>query len=304
MAVNLTAIKNELLPGLFAVTGKYSMLPTEWSKIFDTHQSKMNFERTTSMRLLGLPQLKTEGGATAFDNNAGERFLYTAQHIEIALGFAVTRLAIEDNLYKSQFNPSVLNLNEAFAQAKEIYAANVLNSGWTYNASIGGDGVALFSTAHPIDGQTIANTPSVQVDLNESSLINAQTAIGATFRDNAGLLIAAKPDMLIVPPALEAVAVRLTKTELRPGTGDNDVNAIQSVAGGIPKGYMVDHFLTSNYAWFLKTNQKGLLHYERAPYETSMDVDFVTDNLLTKARERYSFSYNDWRAIWGSAPTS
>lgn len=304
MAVNLSAIKNELLPGLFAVTGKYDMLPKEWDKIFDTHQSKMAFERTTSMRFLGLPQLKAEGAAASFDNNAGERFLYTAEHIEIALGFAVTRRAIEDNLYKSQFNPSVLNLNESFAQAKEIYAANVLNSGWVYDPRVGGDGVALFSTAHPIDGQTIANTPTVQVDLNESSLINAQVVIGSTFRDNAGLLISAKPRKLIVPPALEPVAVRLTKTELRPGTGDNDVNAIRSVAGGLPDGYIVNHFLTNGAAWFVKTDKKGLIHYERRKYESSMDVDFTTQNLLVLATERYSFSYNDWRAIYGSAPTN
>jgi len=304
MAVNLTAIKNELLPGLFAVTGKYDMLPKEWDKIFDTHQSKMAFERTTSMRFLGLPQLKNEGAAMSFDNNAGERFLYTAQHIEVALGFAVTRRAIEDNLYKSQFNPSVLNLNDVFAQYKEIVGANVLNSGQTYDSSIGGDGVALFSASHPIDGQTLANTPTVQVDLNESSLINAQVVIGSTFRDNAGILISAKPKMLIVPPALEPVAARLTKTELRPGTGDNDINAIKSVAGGLPNGYLVNHYLTSPYAWFVKTDKKGLIHYARAPYETSMDVDFTTQNLLVGARERYAFSFNDWRAIYGSFPTS
>lgn len=304
MAINLTAIKNELLPGLAAVTGKYALNPVEYTKLFTTQQSKMAFERTTSMRFLSLPKLKGDGQAASFDNNAGERFMYTAQHIEIALGFAVTRRTIEDNLYKSQFNPSVLNLNESFAQAKEIYAANVLNSGWTYDPRIGGDGVALFSTAHPIDGMTLANTPTVQVELNESSLINAQTVIGSTFRDNAGLLIAAKPRLLVVPPALEAVAVRLTKTELRPGTGDNDVNAIRSVAGGLPEGYVVNHYLTSGSTWFVKTNLPGLIHYERRKYETSMDVDFTTQNLLVLGTERYSFSYNDWRAVWGSAPTS
>src|ERR1700744_6114757 len=154
MAVNLAQIKDLPLPGLRGLEGKYEMIPSQYDKIFTKHNSKMALERTAEMRYLGLAQLKTEGGQTSFDNGAGERFVYNQEHNEIALGYAITRKAIDDNLYKTQFHPSNLGLIESFHQTKEIYAANVLNSGQTYNASIGGDGVSLFSTAHPIDGGT------------------------------------------------------------------------------------------------------------------------------------------------------
>jgi hypothetical protein len=169
MAVNLSAIKDLLLPGLRGVEGKYEQIPSQYDKIFTKHDSKMALERTAEMRFLGLAQLKTEGGQTAFDNNAGERYVYNQEHTEIALGYAITRKAIDDNLYKTQFAPSNLGLIESFQQTKEIYGANVLNTSSTYNASIGGDGVSLVNTAHPIDGGTVANRPAVDVDLNEFS---------------------------------------------------------------------------------------------------------------------------------------
>ena len=208
--------------------------------------------------------------------------------MEIGLGYAITRKAIDDNLYKTQFHPANLGLTESFHQTKEIYAANVLNTATTYNSLVGGDGVALCSTAHPIDGQTIANTPTTQVDLNEATLLNSMISIRTNFRDQAGLKMFARGRKLIVPPQLEPVAIRLTKTELRPGTADNDVNAILSTAGGIPEGYMVMDFLTSSFAWFLLTNIAGLAYMRRIAFETDMQVDFVTDNLLVKAYERYS----------------
>jgi len=305
VAVNLSAIKDLLLPGLRGVEGKYEMIPSQYDKIFTKHDSKMALERTAEMRFLGLAQLKTEGGQTAFDNNAGERYIYNQEHIEVALGYAITRKAIDDNLYKTQFHPSNLGLIESFQQTKEIYGAAVLNNATTYNASVGGDGVALCSTAHPIDGGTVANTPSsVQVDLNEATLLNAMIGVRTNFKDQAGLKVFARARKLIVPPQLEPVAIRLTKTELRPGTADNDVNAIFTTAGGLPEGYMVNDFLTSQYAWFLLTNIDGLSYMERIKFETDMQVDFVTDNLLVKAYERYSFSYYNWRSIWGSFPTA
>jgi phage major head subunit gpT-like protein len=150
----------------------------------------------------------------------------------------------------------------------------------------------------------VANTPTVQVDLNESSLLNAMISIRTNFKDIAGLKMFARGRKLIIPPALEPVAIRLTKTELRPGTADNDVNAIHTTAGGLPEGYMVMDFLTSSYAWFLLTNIKGLVYMERVPYEMDMQVDFTTDNLLVKGYERYSFGYYNWRSIFGSFPTS
>jgi len=304
MAVNLSAIKDLLLPGLRGIEGKYEMIPSQYDKIFTKHDSKMALERTAEMRFLGLAQLKTEGGQTAFDNSAGERYIYNQEHTEIALGYAITRKAIDDNLYKSQFMPSNLGLVESFHQTKEIYGANILNTATTYNASIGGDGQALCSTAHPIDGSTVANTPSVQVDLNEATLLNSMIAIRTNFKDQAGLKVFARGRRLVVPPQLEPVAIRLTKTELRPGTADNDVNAIMMTAGGLPEGYMVNDFLTSSYAWFLLTNIDGLSYMERVKFESDMQVDFVTDNLLVKGYERYSFGYYNWRSIYGNFPTS
>ena len=304
MAVNLSQIKDILLPGLRGVEGKYEMIPSQYDKIFTKHDSKMALERTAEMRYLGLAQLKTEGGQTAFDSGAGERFVYNQEHTGIALGYAITRKAIDDNLYKTQFMPSNLGLVESFQQTKEIYGANILNTATTYNASVGGDGVALCSTAHPIDGGTVANTPSTQLDLNEASLLNSMIAVRTNFRDQANLKVFARARKLIVPPQLEPVAIRLTKTELRPGTADNDVNAIMMTAGGLSEGYMVNDFLTSAYAWFLLTNIDGLAYMERIKFETDMQVDFVTDNLLVKGYERYSFGYYNWRAVYGSFPTS
>ena len=303
MAVNLSAIKDLLLPGLRGIEGKYEMIPSQYDKIFTKHDSKMALERTAEMRFLGLAQLKTEGGQTAFDNAAGERYVYNQEHTEIALGYAITRKAIDDNLYKTQFMPSNLGLIESFQQTKEIYGANVLNTATTYNASVGGDGVALIATNHPIDGGTVANRPAVDVDLNEASLLNAMISIRTNFKDQAGLKVFARGRRLVVPPALEPTAIRLTKTELRPGTANNDVNAIMMTAGGLPEGYMVNDFLTSARAWFLLTNIDGLSYMERIKFETDMQVDFVTDNLLVKAYERYSFGYYNWRSIFGSFPT-
>jgi hypothetical protein len=304
MAINIAAIRDLLLPGLRGVTGKYEQIPSQYDKVFTKHNSKLALERTAEMRYLGTAQLKTEGGQTAFDNNAGERYIYNQEHLEIGLGYAITRKAIDDNLYKTQFSPSNLGLIESFMQTKEIYGANIFNTAQVYNPSINGDGQALCSTAHPIDGGTFANTPTTQVDLNEATLLNAMIAIRTNFRDQAALKSFSRGRKLIVPPQLEPVAIRLTKTELRPGTADNDVNAIISTAGGLPEGYMVMDFLTSPYAWFLLTNTDGLSYMERIKFETDMQVDFVTDNLLVKGYERYSFGYFNPRALYGAFPTS
>ena len=304
MAVNLSAIKDLLLPGLRGVEGKYEMIPSQYDKIFTKHESRMALERTAEMRYMGLAQLKTEGAQTSFDNGSGERYVYNQEHTEIALGYAITRKAIDDNLYKTQFTPSNLGLTESFQQTKEIYGANILNTATTYNASIGGDGKALCATDHPIDGGTVANRPTTDVDLNEATLLNGMIAVRTNFKDQAGLKVFARARKLIIPPQLEPVAIRLTKSELRPGTADNDTNAIVMTAGGLPEGYMVNDFLTSSFAWFLLTNIDGLSYMERVKFETDMQVDFVTDNLLVKAYERYSFGYYNWRSVYGSFPTS
>ncbi len=303
MAVNLSAIKDLLLPGLRGIEGKYEQIPSQYDKIFTKHNSKMALERTAEMRFLGLAQLKTEGGQTSFDNSAGERYVYNQEHVEIGLGYAITRKAIDDNLYKTQFAPSNLGLIESFHQTKEIYGANVLNTATNYNPSVGGDGQPLISDVHPIDGGVVSNRPSTYVDLNEATLLNGMISVRTNFRDQAGLKIFARARRLVVPPQLEPVAIRLTKTELRPGTADNDVNAIMMTSGGLPEGYMVNDYLTSARAWFLLTNIDGLSYMERIGFETDMQVDFVTDNLLVKGYERYSFSYYNWRSIFGSFPT-
>lgn len=304
MAVNLSAIKDLLLPGLRAVEGKYEMIPSSYDKVFTKSVSNLAFERTAEMRYVGLAQLKTEGGQTTFDNNAGVRYIYNQEHIELGLGYAITRKAIDDNLYKTQFAPSNLGLVESFHQTKEIYGASILNTASTYNPSVNGDGVALCSASHPIDGGVFANRPTTDVDMNEATLLNAMIGIRTNFRDQAGLKISARGRKLIVPPQLEPIAIRLTKTELRPGTADNDVNAILSTAGGLYEGYLTMDFLTSPYAWFLLTNIPGLHYMERKPFETDMQVDFTTDNLLVKGYERYSFGYSNGRSIYGSFPTA
>lgn len=304
MPIALSSIRDLLLPGLWAVTGEYPQLDRVWNKVFQTRKSNMALERSVSMRYLPVALLKQEGAPTTFDNASGERYVYNQEHNEISLGFAITRKTIDDNLYKTEFGPSVMGLRNAFLRTEEIYAADVLNSGQTYSAAISGDGVALFSTAHPVDGNTVANLASPAVSLNETALLNAQVAVNANWRDNANQRMNAKPKKLVIPPQLEPTAVRLIKTELRPGTGNNDVNAILSVQGGIPDGYVVWNYLTSQYAWFLLTDQPGLVHMDRVPYETDMSTEFTSDNLLVKGYARYSFGYNDWRAAYASFPTS
>ena len=304
MPIALASIRSELLPGLFDVRGSYEMIPKQWHKVFKTHKSAMAVERSTQMAFVALPFLKDEGAATQFDNNAGERFTWAFVHIEVALGYAITRKAIDDNLYKAQFNPTNLKLQEAFAQFKEIQGANVLNLGNVYNSSQIGDGKALFAVDHPWDQGTWANTSSVPKSLNESSLLAVMANVRSQFVNERGLKILARARKLIVPVNLQPVAIRLLKTELRPGTADNDVNAILTTSGGLPEGFLVMDFLTSNFAWFVTTNIEGLIHMLRIPYESDMWVDNITDNLLVKAYERYSFGYNDPRAAWGEFPTS
>jgi hypothetical protein len=256
------------------------------------------------MRYLGLAQLKQEGGVTAFDNAAGERYVYNQEHNEIGLGYAITRKAIDDNLYKAEFGPSNDGLMASFQQTEEIYGANIFNTGTTFNANVGGDGVALFSTAHPIDGNTIGNRPAVDTDLNETSLLNAAITIRSTWRDNAGLKIYARGRKAVIPTQLEPVCLRLFRSELRPGTAANDVNAVLGMNESFKEGFIINDYLTNQYAWFLLSNVDGLIFMNRIPFEMDMSVEFTTDNLLVKGYQRYSFGYYDWRAVWGTMPTA
>lgn len=301
-AISLTALQDLLYPGLFDVEGKYKMIPTQWTDIFRKAKSDKAVERTAQMRYLPTASVKFEGQSTHFDNNSGERFVYNQQHTEFGLAYAITRKAIDDNLYKTQFDPSNLGLNASFAQTKEIIGANVINNATTYDTSIGGDGVALLSPLHPFDGGFNANTPATQMDLNEGAIESSLIAI-RQFRDQAGLKVMAEGRKLLVPRQLIYTAERLTKTELRPGTANNDVNAVRSTAG-LPDGYSVFDFFTSQFSWYIKTTVDGLIYMERIPYEMDMQVQFDTDNLLVKGYERYSFNYNDPLSIYGNTPTS
>jgi hypothetical protein len=304
MPIALSSIRNLLLPGLWSVTGKYDQLPAVRKQIFKERKSNMALEQSTSMRYLAQAYVKQEGAPTQADNASGQRYTYNQTHNELAVLFAITRKAIDDNLYKTEFGPAVMGLNEAFYRTNEAFAADVFNSATVYNNAIGGDGQALLSTAHPVDSGTFSNLASPAASLNETSLLNAQVAINANFRDNANQRMNAKPRRLIIPPQLEPTAIRLLKTELRPGTGNNDVNAILSTQGGVPDGYLVWNYLTSQFSWFLQTNQDGLVYMNRVPYESDLSVEFSTDNLLVKGYERNSYSYNEPRALYGSNPTS
>lgn len=304
MAINLSQERDLLLPGLNALTGKYKQLPRTHSKIFQQRKSTMALERTASMRYLSVAMQKAEGTPTTFDNNPGQRYIYNHQAITLSLGFAITLEAIEDNLYKKDFGPSVMGLQDAFLRAEEVYAADVLNTATTYDANIGGDGKALGATDHPVDGGTVSNLASPAVSLGEAALLNGQIAINANWRDNANQRMNAKPQKLVIPPQLEPTAARLLYTELRPGTANNDINAIQTTQGGVPGGYIVWNYLTSAYSWFLLSDQKGLLYWNRMPYQSDMSVEFSTDNLLVKGRQRYVFDYDDWRALYMSNPSS
>lgn len=303
MAVSVTSIYELTLPGLRGIEGKYPAMKNEWGPIFSQGTSKMAVERTAENRYLPVANLRQEGGATTFDNNAGVRWVFNHKHFEVALGYAITLRAIEDNLYESQFPASNLGLQESFNQTKEIYCAAVFNTGNSYDANVGGDGVALVSASHPVDGSTFANTPTTQIDLNEASLLAGLTNIKNNFRTQSNLRTPIQGEMLVVPLGLEWVAARLIHTDLRPGTSDNDVNALKAT-GSLPKGYHVWRYLTNQRNWFVKTDYQGLIYLQRAPFEMSMDVDFATDNLLVKARERYFAGAKNPRAVYGAYPVS
>jgi len=299
MAISRAQLLKELLPGLNALFGlEYARYGEEHKEIYETEKSERSFEEETKLSGFSAAPVKAEGTALSYDN-AQEAFTARYSHETIALGFSITEEAIEDNLYDSLSARYTKGLARAMAYTKQVKAAAVLNNG--FNATIvGGDGQPLFSTAHPlISGGTNANTPSTPADLNETSLENAVIQIAA-WTDERGLLIAARPKKLIVPPALMFVATRLLETELRVGTNNNDINALKN-NGSIPEGYTVNHFLTAPNAWFLITDvPNGLKHFERTPLQNSMDGDFDTGNVRYKARERYSFGYSDPLGAYGS----
>ena len=299
MAISRAQLLKELLPGLNALFGmEYKRYGEEHKEIYETETSERSFEEETKLAGFSAAPVKPEGQAIAYDN-AQEAWTARYNHETIAMGFSITEEAMEDNLYDSLSARYTKSLARAMAYTKQVKAAAVLNQGFNSGVTYG-DGVSLFSTAHPlISGGTNSNRPTVGADLNETSLESAVIQI-AGWTDERGLLIAAKPRKLIVPPALMFVATRLLETELRVATADNDINALKN-NGSIPEGYTVNHFLTDTNAWFLTTDvPNGLKHFVRVPMSTSMDADFDTGNARYKARERYSFGVSDPLGIYGS----
>jgi hypothetical protein len=301
MAISRAQLLKELLPGLNALFGlEYAKYGEEHKEIYETETSERSFEEETKLSGFSAAPVKNEGSAIAYDN-AQEAWTARYTHETIALGFSITEEAIEDNLYDSLSSRYTKALARAMAYTKQVKAAAVLNQGFTGSGNpTYGDGQVLFSTAHPlVSGGTNSNRPTTPADLNETSLEAAVIQI-AGWTDERGLLIAAKPRKLIVPPALMFVATRLLETELRVATADNDINAIRN-NGSIPEGYTVNHFLTDTNAWFLTTDvPNGLKQFVRIPMQTSMDGDFDTGNVRYKARERYSFGVSDPLGMFGS----
>ena len=298
MAISRAQALKELLPGLNALFGlEYAKYENEHAEIYETETSERSFEEEVKLSGFGAAPVKPEGSAISYDN-AQESFTARYNHETVAMGFSITEEAMEDNLYDSLSARYTKALARAMAYTKQVKAASLLNTGFTTFTS--GDGVTLFNTAHPtVAGGTNSNRPSVDADLNETSLEQAVIDIAA-YKDERGLLIAARPRKLIVPPSLMFVATRLLQTELRVGTADNDINAINT-NGSIPEGYRVNHYLTDNDAWYLTTDiPNGMKHFVRVAMSTSMDGDFDTGNVRYKARERYSFGVSDPLAMYAS----
>jgi hypothetical protein len=299
MAISRAQLLKELLPGLNALFGlEYKSYGEEHKEIYETENSERSFEEETKLSGFSAAPVKNEGQAIAYDN-AQEAWTARYNHETIALGFSITEEAVEDNLYDSLSKRYTKALARGMAYTKQVKAASTLNNAFS-PLYTGGDGVALCATNHPlVSGGVNSNRPAVAADLNETSLEAAVIQIAA-WTDERGLLIAAKPKKLVIPPALMFVAKRLLDTELRVGTTDNDINALKSM-GAIAEGFTVNHWLTDTNAWFLTTDvPNGLKHFVRSPMANSMDGDFDTGNVRYKARERYSFGWSDPLGIFGS----
>ena len=299
MAISRAQLVKELEPGLNALFGmEYDNYDAEHAEIYATETSDRAFEEEVMLSGFGNAQTKSEGAGVSFDS-ANEAYTARYTHETIALAFALTEEAIEDNLYDRLGARYTKALARSMAHTKQVKAAATLNNAFS-SSFTGGDGVELCSTAHPLSGGgTFANEPSVAADLNETSLEDALISI-STFVDERNMIIALRGMKLIIPPQLQFIADRLLESTLRPGTADNDVNATRNM-GMIPDGYTVNHFLTDTDAFFIKTDSpNGFKLFERSPLATSMEADFDTGNMRFKARERYSFGFSDPRCVFGS----
>ena len=299
MAISRQQLAKELEPGLNALFGlEYANYENQHTEIFDIENSDRAFEEEVMLSGFANAAVKAEGAAVTFDN-ANETFTSRYTHETVALAFAITEEAVEDNLYDSIARRYTKALARSMANTKQIKAANVLNNG--FNSSFkGGDGVELFSSAHPtVSGGTQRNELATAADLSETSLEQAMIDIAA-FKDERGLKIAARGMKMIIPSELQFTAERILKSPARVGTADNDLNALSS-KGMLPQGYVVNNFLTDTDAFFIKTDvPNGLKMFNRAAIKTAMEGDFDTGNMRYKARERYSFGFSDWRGMFAS----
>ena len=299
MAISRAQLAKELEPGLNALFGmEYARYDNEAAEIYDTESSERAFEEEVMLSGFGAAPVKGEGSAVSFDD-AQEAYTARYTHETIALAFSITEEAIEDNLYDRLASRYTKALARSMANTKQVKGAATLNNAFD-SSFTGGDGKELCATDHPlVSGNSLRNEPSTAADLNETSLENALIDIAA-FVDERGLKVSVRGTKLVVPAALQFVSDRLLESTLRPGTADNDVNAVRNM-GMLPQGYTVTHYLTDTDAWFIKTDApRGFIHFERMPMSTKMEGDFDTGNVRYKARERYSYGYSDPRCVFGS----
>ena len=299
MPISRSQLMKELEPGLNALFGmEYDRYDDEWAEIFETESSDRAFEEEVMLAGFGQAPVKSEGAAVSFDT-ANEAYTARYTHETIALAFAITEEAVEDNLYDRLSTRYTRALARSMSNTKEVKGANILNNAFDSTYTFG-DGKELCATDHPtVGGGSLRNELSTAADLNETSLEQALIDIAA-FIDERGLLVAVQGRKLVVPPALQFVADRLMASTLRPGTADNDINAMRNM-GMLPDGYTVNHYLTDTDAFFIKTDApNGFKHFDRSPVRTAMEGDFDTGNVRYKARERYSFGVSDPRCVFGS----
>jgi hypothetical protein len=300
MAISRAQLVKELEPGLNALFGlEYDRYTNETAEIFTTETSDRAFEEEVMLSGFGSAATKAEGASVTFDD-AKEAFTARYTHQTVALAFAITEEAIEDNLYDRLGNRYARALARSMANTKQVKGAEILNNAFS-SSQLGGDGVVLCSTAHPtVSGTNLSNTFTTQADLSETSLESALINIAA-FIDERGLRISIQGTKLILPKELQFTAERILKSPLRVGTADNDINAIANM-NMIPEGYRVNHYLNDTNAWFIKTDTpNGFKHFVRAALRTAMEGDFDTGNVRYKARERYSFGFSDPRCVYGSS---
>ena len=303
MAISRSQLLKELLPGLNALYGlEYKRYAEEHKEFLEIESSERSFEEEVKLSGFGSAPVKSEGAALLFDT-AQEAYVSRYTHETVALGFSITEEAVDDNLYDSLASRYTKALARAMAYTKQVKAAALLNNAFS-GSYLGGDGKALCVTDHPlVSGGTNSNRPTAGTDLNETSL-EAMVVQIAAWTDERGLLIAAKPRKLIVPPALQFVVTKLLETELKVGSADNTINAIKS-NGSIPEGYAVNHWLTDTNAWFCTTDvPNGLKMFVRSPVKTAMSGDFDTGNVKYSGKERYSLGWSDALGIFGSPGAS